>query len=84
MEINSEVARSDFKISTGFIEPHFFAGFSGGRKSIVPGVASKSTILSNHSYENISHENASTCILAGNSFTTRQQRLQGWQGWILY
>jgi len=38
---------------TGYVEPHFFFGFSGGTKSIVPGIASAETILANHSAENI-------------------------------
>lgn len=66
VEINKYVAEADLKIATGVIEPHFFAGFSGGRKSILPGVASKSSILANHSYENIGSRNASTGILRGN------------------
>ena len=40
VEVNKEVVNADFRISTGFVEPHFFAGFSGGRKSIAPGVSS--------------------------------------------
>ncbi|MBS3792867.1 nickel-dependent lactate racemase [Candidatus Bipolaricaulota bacterium] len=66
VRINNSVAGADLIISTGFIEPHFFAGFSGGRKSILPGVASKSSILANHSYENIGAERASTGVLSGN------------------
>lgn len=64
--INRSVAEADLKLSTGFIEPHFFAGFSGGRKSVLPGVASKSSILANHSYKNIAHQNATTGVLTGN------------------
>jgi nickel-dependent lactate racemase len=66
VEINSAVSRADIKISTGFIEPHFFAGFSGGRKSILPGVASRDAILANHSFENIGNDRASTGVLRGN------------------
>lgn len=47
--INSLVNQADLLISEGFIEPHFFAGFSGGRKSVLPGIASKKTVLWNHS-----------------------------------
>ena len=46
--LNRLVAESDLVVAEGFIEPHFFAGFSGGRKSILPGVASKKTVLYNH------------------------------------
>lgn len=46
--INKLVDEADLLISEGFIEPHFFAGFSGGRKSVLPGIASKKTVLWNH------------------------------------
>ncbi len=64
--INKIVAEADFKISTGFIEPHFFAGFSGGRKSIMPGVSAKESIWKNHSYKMIDNCNAKSGILEGN------------------
>lgn len=46
--VNKLVDDADLLISEGFIEPHFFAGFSGGRKSVLPGIASKKTVLWNH------------------------------------
>ena len=46
--LNRLVKDADLVVSEGFIEPHFFAGFSGGRKSILPGVASAKTVLYNH------------------------------------
>ncbi|HUW90917.1 MAG TPA: nickel-dependent lactate racemase [Candidatus Nanopelagicaceae bacterium] len=51
--INRYYYESDLKILTGYVEPHFFFGFSGGYKSIVPGLAGTETILANHSAENI-------------------------------
>ncbi len=51
--INKHYCESDLKILTGYVEPHFFLGFSGGRKSIVPGIAGEETIQANHSAENI-------------------------------
>ncbi|MHA1920466.1 MAG: nickel-dependent lactate racemase [Promethearchaeota archaeon] len=51
--INRTYLESSIKIITGLVEPHFFAGFSGGRKSIVPGIAGKDTILGNHCATNI-------------------------------
>jgi nickel-dependent lactate racemase len=66
VEVNKDVVAADFRISTGFIEPHFFAGFSGGRKSIAPGVSSAAAIRHNHSPKMLSHPNARTGILAGN------------------
>jgi nickel-dependent lactate racemase len=51
--INKFYFKSDLKILIGYVEPHFFFGFAGGRKSIVPGIAGEKTILENHSAENI-------------------------------
>jgi len=47
--INKRFFEADLKILTGYVEPHFFFGFSGGRKSLVPGIAGKETIINNHS-----------------------------------
>ena len=66
VEVNSLVVDADFRISTGFIEPHFFAGFSGGRKSISPGVSSARAIRSNHCYAMVGHPKAKAGILEGN------------------
>lgn len=46
--LNRLIKESDLVVAEGFIEPHFFAGFSGGRKAILPGVASAKTVLYNH------------------------------------
>lgn len=51
--INKLYFNSDLKILTGYVEPHFFFGFSGGRKSIAPGIAGEETIQGNHSAKNI-------------------------------
>ncbi len=48
----------DLLLTEGFIEPHFFAGFSGGRKSILPGICSAETVSENHSYKAIAHPGA--------------------------
>ena len=56
--INKLVNEADLLISEGFIEPHFFAGFSGGRKSILPGIASKKTVLWNHNARFIANKNS--------------------------
>ncbi|MFO8017023.1 MAG: nickel-dependent lactate racemase [Promethearchaeia archaeon] len=58
IQINKFYYESDVRIITGYVEPHFFAGFSGGRKSIVPGIAGKETILANHSAKNIDSPHA--------------------------
>lgn len=64
--INKLAADAELLIAEGFIEPHFFAGFSGGRKSILPGVASEVTVMANHCSEFISDPHARTGILEGN------------------
>ena len=46
--VNRIAAEAGLLVSEGFIEPHFFAGFSGGRKSVLPGIASRTTVLANH------------------------------------
>jgi nickel-dependent lactate racemase len=56
--INKNYYNSDFKILTGYVEPHLFAGFSGGRKAIVPGIVGQETILGNHSAEMIDSSHA--------------------------
>ncbi|MFX0012765.1 MAG: nickel-dependent lactate racemase [Candidatus Hermodarchaeota archaeon] len=53
VSINTTFLISDLKIITGYVEPHFFFGFSGGAKAILPGIAGKETIMYNHSAENI-------------------------------
>ena len=64
--INRLAAEADLLVSEGFIEPHFFAGFSGGRKSVLPGVASRSTVMYNHNGGFIAHPSARTGVLDGN------------------
>ena len=64
--IDRAAAETELLISEGFIEPHFFAGFSGGRKSVLPGVCDKTTVLGNHCGEFIASPFARTGILEGN------------------
>ncbi|MCR5732691.1 MAG: nickel-dependent lactate racemase [Sphaerochaetaceae bacterium] len=64
--INKLVVDADLVCAEGFIEPHFFAGFSGARKSILPGIASRTTVLANHCSEFIADKYARTGILEGN------------------
>ncbi|MBQ8214309.1 MAG: nickel-dependent lactate racemase [Clostridia bacterium] len=65
-EINRLAYEADLLLAEGFIEPHLFAGFSGGRKSVLPGISGRSTVLANHCSEFIAHPNARTGILEGN------------------
>ena len=64
--INKIATNADLLCAEGFIEPHFFAGFSGGRKSILPGVASRITVMGNHCSEFIDSPYARTGIIENN------------------
>ena len=66
LRINRIAGSADLLVSEGFIEPHFFAGFSGGRKSVLPGIAAKETVYWNHNAEFIASPLARTGILEGN------------------
>jgi len=63
---NKIAVECDLLITEGFIEPHFFAGFSGGRKSILPGICNSTTVNENHCYKAIASPYAKTGILKGN------------------
>jgi nickel-dependent lactate racemase len=64
--LNRHLVEADVRIVTGFIEPHFFAGFSGGPKGIMPGVAGLETVISNHGRRHIAHPNAAFGVTEGN------------------
>ena len=64
--IHKEFVESDIRILTGFIEPHFFAGFSGGGKAIMPGLALLETVMRNHGSQNIDHPKSTWGITHGN------------------
>lgn len=64
--LNRLAVEADLLVSEGFIEPHFFAGFSGGRKSVLPGIAGRKTVVANHCAAFIDDPHARTGILEGN------------------
>jgi nickel-dependent lactate racemase len=64
--LNKLAMETELLISEGFIEPHFFAGFSGGRKSVLPGVASAKTVMANHCSEFIASAYARSGVLENN------------------
>lgn len=64
--VNKLALDCDLLITEGFIEPHFFAGFSGGRKSILPGICNAATVNENHSYKAISSPYSTTGVLEHN------------------
>lgn len=64
--IDREAADTELLIAEGFIEPHFFAGFSGGRKSVLPGISDQVTVLGNHCSKFIDSDRSRTGKLDGN------------------
>ena len=64
---------ADTRITLGLIEPHFFAGFSGGAKLILPGVAGEASILRNHDAEMIGDPNARWGVREGNPIFQEQR-----------
>ena len=64
--VNKLALHCDLLVTEGFIEPHFFAGFSGGRKSILPGICNAVTVNENHSYKAIASPYAATGVLEHN------------------
>ena len=66
VKLDRRLAQADLKIATGLVEPHFMAGYSGGRKVIAPGVAHKDTITTFHSARFMEHPKAANCVLDGN------------------
>ncbi len=64
--INRAYMEADVKILTGFIEPHFFAGFSGGGKAVMPGMAGQVTVLGNHDAGMIGNPRATWGVTTGN------------------
>ena len=64
--LNAAYMQATVRIVTGFVEPHLFAGYSGGGKGVFPGVASGHNIMRNHGVANIAHPGATYCVAAGN------------------
>ncbi len=55
VQVNREVVEADLRLATGVIEPHLFAGYSGGAKTMVIGAGGHATIAATHGYEVLSH-----------------------------
>jgi lactate racemase len=66
VRINRYYMEADLRILTGFIEPHFFAGFSGGPKAVLPAIADLDSVMDNHNAAMIGHENAAWAITQTN------------------
>ena len=66
VRINKHYITADIRILTGFIEPHFFAGFSGGPKGVLPALAGAESVLTNHGYDMISNPESTWGVTDGN------------------
>lgn len=66
VRLNRHLMEADVKILTGFIEPHFFAGFSGGPKGVLPALAGTESVFTNHGREMIAHPKATWGVTRGN------------------
>lgn len=66
VRVNRFYMEASLRILTGFIEPHFFAGFSGGPKAVLPGIADLESIMDSHNAANIGDEKATWAITHGN------------------
>ncbi len=64
--VDRRFVEADLHIATGLIEPHFMAGFSGGRKAIFPGICAFESVKVLHGPEPMSHERARECVIEGN------------------
>ena len=66
VRLNRHLQEADVKILTGFIEPHFFAGFSGGPKGVLPALAGAESVFTNHGRTMIAHPKATWGVTHGN------------------
>lgn len=72
VRLDKRFVNADLRIATGLVEPHFMAGFSGGRKVITPGVAHAETITTLHTAPFMEHKNAANLVLEGNPLHEEQ------------
>jgi len=83
VKLDRRFVEADVRIATGLVEPHFMAGFSGGRKVIAPGVAHRDTITTFHSARFMSHPKADNCVLDGNPLHEEQLEIVRKLGHVL-
>lgn len=72
VKLDRRFVEAELRIVTGLVEPHFMAGYSGGRKVIAPGVAHKDTITTFHNARFMSHPRVENCVLDGNPLHREQ------------
>jgi nickel-dependent lactate racemase len=83
VKLDRRFVEADLKIVTGLVEPHFMAGFSGGRKVIAPGIAHRDTITTFHNARFMSHPLADNCVLEGNPLHREQLEIVKMLGRVL-
>jgi lactate racemase len=83
VRLDRRLVEAELKIATGLVEPHFMAGWSGGRKVIAPGVAHAETITTFHNAAFMSHPRAANCVLDGNPLHEEQLAIVGMLGGAL-
>jgi nickel-dependent lactate racemase len=83
VKLDRRLVEADLKIVTGLVEPHFMAGYSGGRKVIAPGCAHRDTITTFHSHRFMAHPRAENCVLAGNPLHEQQLAIAAKLGRVL-
>jgi len=83
VKLDRRFVEADLKIATGLVEPHFMAGYSGGRKVIAPGVAHRDTITTFHSARFMAHPMADNCVLDGNPLHEEQLEIVRMLGHVL-
>ncbi len=83
VKLDRRFVTAQLKIVTGLVEPHFMAGYSGGRKVIAPGVAHQDTITTFHNAHFMAHPKADNCILAGNPLHHEQLTIAAMLGPVL-
>jgi nickel-dependent lactate racemase len=66
VRVNRTYIEADVKVLTGFIEPHFFAGYSGGPKGVLPSIAGFDSVLTNHGAQMVGHPQATWGMTEGN------------------
>ena len=83
VRLDRRFVEADLKIVTGLVEPHFMAGYSGGRKVIAPGVAHAETITTFHNARFMSDPRAENCVLEGNPLHREQLEIVRMLGRVL-
>ncbi len=83
VRLDRRLVEAELKIATGLVEPHFMAGWSGGRKVIAPGVAHAETIRTLHNSAFMAHPRAANCVLDGNPLHEEQLAITAMLGGAL-